>query len=230
MKAHHHGHEHELEPEYGLPERLPVAEQIVWQGSPHWAEVFRQVFHARGLVAYFSLVAVIQILFGYDATQGLAAAMGHASWMVIPATMAIALFGAMAWLVAKTTVYTITTKRVILRIGIVLNVTFNLPFKRIASADIRLRPSGFGDIALQLVPEDKIAFMHLWPHAKPWSLQHPVPMMRCIPAAARVGELLREACKAHLGQQVRDQPLPLRGAATPSSSARPSLGRELTLS
>ncbi|MFZ9670859.1 MAG: photosynthetic complex putative assembly protein PuhB [Burkholderiaceae bacterium] len=227
MKAHHHGHEHELEPEYGLPERLPMAEQIIWQGSPHWPDIFRQVFHARGLVAYFSLVALVQILFHYDAAQGWSSAMGQASWVVMPATLAIALFGAMAWLVAKTTVYTITTKRVILRIGIVLNVTFNLPFKRIASADIRLRPSGLGDIALQLVDDDKIAFMHLWPHAKPWAFKQPIPMMRCIPAAARVGELLRQACEAHLGQRLPEQSHP---AVAVASRHDRSLGQEMAQS
>ena len=209
MKAHHHGHEHELEPEYGLPERLPVAERIVWQGSPDARDVFRQVFHARGLVLYFTLILGLQIVFNHQPDQGLSASLAQASWIVLPAALAIALFGAMAWLVAKTTVYTITTKRVIMRIGIVLNVTFNLPFGRIASADVSLRPSGHGDLALSLVADDKIAFLHLWPHAKPWSFRQPVPMLRCLPAVARVGALLQQACQVHLGQRVRTQSLDL---------------------
>ena len=34
MTIQSNGHEHELEPQYGLPERLPATEKILWQGSP----------------------------------------------------------------------------------------------------------------------------------------------------------------------------------------------------
>ena len=43
----------------------------------------------------------------------------------------------MAWLSARNTVYTITDRRVVMRIGIVLTLTFNLPFKRIAAAGLQ---------------------------------------------------------------------------------------------
>ncbi len=200
MKAHHHGHEHELEPEYGLPERLPEQERIVWQGSPSATALFQRVFHARGLVVYFSLLMGLRVALAYQPELGWAAALREASWMIPVAGLAVMVFGLMAWLMARTTVYTITTRRVVMRIGIVLNVTFNLPFKRIASADLRLGRGGVGDIALTLVPEDKIAFLHLWPHAKPWNLANPVPMMRCLPAAAQVGRLLNQACSQWAGR------------------------------
>ena len=35
----------------------------------------------------------------------------------------------LAWLTSRNTVYTITNKRVVMRIGIVLSVTFNLPLR-----------------------------------------------------------------------------------------------------
>lgn len=200
MKAHHHGHEHELEPEYGLPERLPEQERIVWQGSPSATALFQRVFHARGLVVYFSLLMGLRVVLAYQPEQGWAAALQEASWMIPVAGLAVMVFGLIAWLMAKTTVYTITTRRVVMRIGIVLNVTFNLPFKRIASADLRLGSGGVGDIALTLVPEDKIAFLHLWPHAKPWTMAKPVPMMRCLPAAEQVGRLLNQACAQWAGR------------------------------
>lgn len=200
MKAHHHGHEHELEPEYGLPERLPEQERIVWQGSPSAKALFQRVFHARGLVVYFSLLMGLRVVLAYQPEQGWAAALQEASWMIPVAGLAVMVFGLIAWLMAKTTVYTITTRRVVMRIGIVLNVTFNLPFKRIASADLRLGSGGVGDIALTLVPEDKIAFLHLWPHAKPLTMAKPVPMMRCLPAAEQVGRLLNQACAQWAGR------------------------------
>jgi hypothetical protein len=42
-------HEHEFEPQYGLPERLPQGESILWQASPDVATLAREAFHpARG--------------------------------------------------------------------------------------------------------------------------------------------------------------------------------------
>ena len=58
MRAHHNGHEHEFEPEYGLPEKLAQDERILWQGSPQTGLVFRHVFHARGLAIYFLLILI----------------------------------------------------------------------------------------------------------------------------------------------------------------------------
>jgi hypothetical protein len=46
--------------------------------------------------------------------------------------------GRLAWLSARTTVYTITDKRVVMRIGIVLSLTFNLPLRQIESAGLKL--------------------------------------------------------------------------------------------
>ena len=34
MSIESHGHEYEFEPQFGLPERLPQTERILWQGAP----------------------------------------------------------------------------------------------------------------------------------------------------------------------------------------------------
>ena len=80
-----------------------------------------------------------------------------------------------------------------MRVGIVLTITFNLPYKSLKSADLKLYKDGTGDIPLQIATEDKIAYFHLWPHARPWRLAKPEPMMRCVPDAEQVAELLTEA-------------------------------------
>ena len=58
-----HEHEHELEPAYGLPERLPANERILWQGSPDWRTLARRVFFVRTLALYFLAILIIPILF-----------------------------------------------------------------------------------------------------------------------------------------------------------------------
>ncbi len=56
----------------------------------------------------------------------------------------------LAWATAATTVYTITDRRVAMRIGIALTLTLNLPFKSVAAAQFKASSFGTGDIALAL--------------------------------------------------------------------------------
>jgi hypothetical protein len=205
MKAQSNGHEHEFEPEYGLPERLPAQEHILWQGSPYTGLVFCEVFHARALAVYFGLILTLRGAHQFSMTGSWAEAIAAATWLAPLFVLALVLFWALAWLVAKTTVYTITDRRLVMRLGIVLSLTFNIPLSRLQSADVRhIGSKGAGEIALTLRPEDKIAYFHLWPHARPWRFSHPEPMLRCLPAVAGVAELLRQAwTKAQAGLPVR---------------------------
>jgi hypothetical protein len=80
-----------------------------------------------------------------------------------------------------------------MRIGIVLTLSFNLPLRWIQSAQIKPQTDGFGDIALDLKGEDRIAYLHLWPHARPWEITKPQPMLRNIADIENVGKVLHEA-------------------------------------
>ena len=72
-----------------------------------------------------------------------------------------------------------------MRIGIALPMTLNLPFAhRSRRPGCRLHADGSGDIAAALAGGDRIAYLHLWPHARPWQLARPEPMLR---ARARRG-------------------------------------------
>jgi hypothetical protein len=194
-----HEHEHELEPAYGLPEQLPANERILWQGSPEWRTLARRVFFVRTLTLYFLAILVIRgALVLVDGGTAMAAL--KAVLMVAPlAVMAVGTLLGLALMAARTTVYTITDKRVVMRIGIVLGVTFNLPFSRIANAGLQVAANGTGDIPLALAGADQIGFMHLWPHARPWRIARPEPMLRCVPDAQMVGELLARAWSASTG-------------------------------
>lgn len=199
--SHHHGyeHEHEFEPQLGLPERLPATEKILWQGSPNWLAMARYTFHVRTLTVYFAVIILIRIL-GVMTEPGLATplvtALISALWLGMLASVAILSLTLLAYLSARTTVYTITDRRIVMRVGIVLTVTFNLPFKRIAAANLRALSGGRGDIAVSLMESDKIAYAHLWPHARPWRFTKPEPMLRCLTNAQTVATLLTEAWSA----------------------------------
>jgi len=188
-------HEHEFEPVPGLPERLPAGEHLLWQGSPDWRGIARRVFHLDLLALYF---AALIIWSGIDALRTIGIG-GLVPAVVVPLTLslgALAMLGALAHLTARSAVYSITTHRVVLRIGIVLSVTFNIPFRRIASADLRLFRDGSGDLALTLGRSDHIGYLHLWPHARPWRMARPQPSLRSIPNAEQVASVLAKAMLA----------------------------------
>lgn len=200
MSGHRHTppgqHEHEFEAAHGLPEDLPAGERLLWQGAPDWKLLAVRVFHVRAIAIYFAL------LFAWRASDvlldggGIGQALLAVALLSPLALVALGLLAVLAWLSARTAVYTITSRRVILRIGIVLSVTYNLPHRQIHGASLHGDSAGRGDIALQLAPGSHIAYLQLWPHARPWQMRRPQPALRCIPEAARVGALLTQAIAA----------------------------------
>jgi Bacterial PH domain len=193
MSIDHHGHEHELEPQYGLPERLPEGENLLWQGAPDFRALALQVFHVRKVAVYFA------VLLAWRAGTLVS---GGATWLdalrglALPAALAalgLLALGTLAWLTARTTVYTLTNRRVVMRIGIVLTLALNLPLRIVASAGLRRQGARGGDIVLQLSGDDHMAWLHLWPHARAWRVKRPEPMLRALPDAAHVSKLLAQA-------------------------------------
>ena len=208
--------EHELEAELGLPEPLPANERLLWRGGPVFATMVERVFHARTLSVYFGAILLVRAATvwaqGGSPLDGAVAAL----WLLPAALLALGNVVLLAWLTSRTTVYTITDRRVVMRVGIVLTVTFNLPYGRIESAAIQRGKGSTGDIALALGDADHIAYLHLWPHARPWRLRKTEPMLRSLADAPAVGRLLADAWCAARG-------MPLRGAdATAPHRAEPA--------
>ena len=191
--------EHDFEPAPGLPELLPAGEQILWQGAPDWASLALRAFHVRTLTIYFAVILVWRAATVLFETGSVGQALVAMAWLLPFAGAAVVLLTLIAWLTSRTTVYTITNKRVVMRIGIVLTVTFNIPFRNIDSAGLRVHADGTGDIPLTLSAESKIAFVHLWPHARPWRAARPEPMLRDVPDAARAAAIVSQALAASAG-------------------------------
>ncbi len=213
--------EHEDEPVYGLPEAPPAGEHVIWQGSPDWKALAIRAFHVRKLVVYFALMlllrAVVTLADGGSAVQALR---DVALLLPLP-LLGLGLVLVLAWLSARSTVYTLTNRRVVMRIGIVLTLSFNLPFKCIAAADMARAPRGTGDIALALAGQDRIAYLQLWPHARPWQLRKPQPMLRCVPQPDRVAQLLAAQWSMLNGMAVQPgsvQPLPAAAEPLPETA------------
>jgi hypothetical protein len=185
--------EHEFEPELGLPERLPKGERILWQGSPDTKSILSKVFHIKILGIYFGLLLAYRFVTGFNDGEPIAVILFSAATILALSSLGLGLIALIGYLIASTAVYTITNKRVVMRIGIVLNMTFNFPLKRIESADCGLTKDGTGDIYLKLGKGDKIAIFHLWPHARPGYLATPQPTLRGIQNCAEVAQILVDA-------------------------------------
>jgi len=196
-----HGHEHELEPQFGLPEPLPASERILWQGSPDWRALAVRAFHVRKIAIYFALILAVRAVLLLAEGGSASAVALDILWLSPVPLLALAILASLAWLSSRTTVYTITDKRVVMRVGIVLTLTFNLPLRTLRNADLHCSRDATGDIALALPEGDHIAYLHLWPHARPWTLKHPQPMLRSVRDASRVAQILVSAWSAVAGAE-----------------------------
>jgi hypothetical protein len=183
----------DFEPVRGLPQLLPRGERMLWQGAPRWQDLAVHAFHARKVVWYFVALAAAQAAFGYAGGETLLEAVRPFQWLVPMGLVAAALLTGVAALSARTTVYTITNKRLVMRIGMALPVTINLPFNQIDGASLRLFANGSGDIPLKVNAKERVAYLLLWPHARPFHFAHPQPSLRCIADADRVAGLMASA-------------------------------------
>lgn len=179
--------EYDFEPIRGLPEDLPEGENILWQGAPDWRVFARSALFTRWVAGYFVALALFALASG---------SVGGAIATGIAGVAALALLAVFALLVAKTTVYTITNARIVLRIGIALNKCINLPLKVIGSANLRAHGAGYGDIAVTLTAAHRLGYAVMWPHVRPFHFREPQPMLRALPDADNVARILAEACAA----------------------------------
>lgn len=200
--------EHEFEESPGLPEALPPGERVLWQGAPDWRSLAVNAFHVRKVAIYFAVILALRATLQFS--DGLAAIDVFMGLLQIAplAIFALACLALLAWLTSKTALYTITNQRVVMRIGIVLTITFNLPFKSIDGVSLRQVSDTDADICIAVTRRDHIAYAHLWPHARPWRFAHPEPMLRSISKGTEVAQLLASAVADATGGYVQSPSKP----------------------
>lgn len=185
----------------GLPEKPPAGERILWQGRPATWALARDSLAMYWVAGYFAVLAIWRV--GVSSIElGLAGALPLAVPFLILGALACGLILLISWVQARGTVYTVTTARVAMRVGAALTVTVNLPFSRIASADLDLRRDGTGTIALTTAGETRLSYLVLWPHVRPWRMKQTQPALRSIPDAERVASLIAEAAETRISKPV----------------------------
>lgn len=188
-----------FEPVWGLPEELPEDEHILWQGQPNPRRLAQEAWKLNWILGYFVGLAVLRTTLS-TAQVPLSEAMGHGLPFLIAGLVAALLILGMATVQARSTVYTLTNKRVCMRIGAALTMTLNLPYVCIANADAKVRASGYGTIALELLGETRLSYLMTWPHTRPWHLSRTQPALRAIPNAGYVAALFAEAAETRVSQ------------------------------
>lgn len=208
--------EYDFEPIRGLPEQLPPGEEILWQGSPRWQALARRAFHVRKIAFYFGVLAVLPLAWDLasHSTVTLASGVQRVTWILALAAVSIGALSLLAWAMARSTLYTITNRRVVMRFGVALPMIMNLPFKQVRSAGLRLYDEAVGDIPLRLSDKAKPSYVVFWPHVRPWAFSPVEPMLRAIPDAERVAGLLADA----LAQYVEETTLMARAEQTSGDS------------
>jgi len=187
-----------LEPVHGLPAALPPGEALRWQGTPCWRSLAVRALHVRKVGVYFAVLAAWSAISASSDGAPLAAALLAAGTQLALGAAAIAMLAGIAWLAARATVYTITSERVVIRFGIALPMTVNLPFNAIESVLLRQHADGTGDVPLVLLPKQKVNYLLMWPHVRPWQYRHVQPMIRCVADAGRAAEALAHGMRASL--------------------------------
>jgi hypothetical protein len=116
-----------FEPIKGLPERLPEGEHILWQGRPSTRALAREALSTRTVAVYFLVIAAIRVAVSTNSFP-MKQALGHAVPILLVGLVCVAILYGIAFVQARATVYTLTNKRVGMRIGAALSMTLNLPY------------------------------------------------------------------------------------------------------
>ena len=186
-----------VEPIEGLPELLPKGEVILWQGRPNWLRLTNESLNLWWVIGYFGLLAAWRFLTVIDYMPLGTAFSASIPFLFVAAFVGLLLCG-VGYIQAKATLYTITNRRVVMRIGAALTLTLNLPFTKIDNAAVAKKRGGFGNIAFETSGDTKFSFFVLWPHARSWYFGKPQPTLKCIPDIEKVSSILGQAAKSRI--------------------------------
>jgi hypothetical protein len=171
----------------GLPGKLPPGEYVVWQGRSSWRALARHTFKVRAVAAWLGAFSLLRLVVDVQAGQGLVGTL----IAVGLSALCLGILVATAVAYARSTIYTITSRRIVMRIGVAVPMSINVPFTIIAAADLRQR-ADCGDIVLQLSGPNRIAWLNLWPHVTWGQFSRPRPTLLSLTEAAKVASTLRE--------------------------------------
>lgn len=169
---------------------------MIWQGEPEPWAIANRVFHVRTLAVYFVALMVVHLVYQLMDGGGWPEILAGLSWQLAISLTALGLLTGAGFLYARSTVYTFTNRRLVLRSGVAVPMMVNVPWSNVESAGLRVCSDGTGDIVFSAHKDQKLYRMMLWPHVRPWRFRHVEPLLRGIPDPQRVAKLLAGAVRA----------------------------------
>ena len=169
----------DFEPIPGIPAPLPAEESLLWQGSPQWWPLAVSAYHVRKVAIYLALIVALQAL---PAAHASGHAAGFTGFMLLIGlgAAALAILSLLAFLSARATVYSITTRRILIRYGVAVPMTLNVPLRLIDAIDLKRVSGSCGDLYFQLARSQRIGYLITWPNVRPGRFARPVPTFRSL--------------------------------------------------
>lgn len=191
--------EFQIEPVEGLPERPPEGEEILWQGRPNWWRLTWEALSLPWVIGYFAVLALWRFITVVDLMPFDQAILATVPYVILCAVV-VGLLCFIGYMQARFALYTITNRRVAMRIGAALTMTLNLPYTQIGNAMLDLRKGGTGTIAFETSGSTRLSYLMCWPHVRPWHANPTQPSLRCIPDAEKIAGLIADAARARVTQ------------------------------
>jgi Bacterial PH domain len=140
---------------------------------------------------------------------------------ILSAAVALGILAVSGVLMARGTVYSLTSRRLVIRHGVAMPMAINIPFSKIDSASLSEGRRGFGNVAFMPHARSRTSYVALWPHARPWQVIRPEPTLRCIADAAAVAHLAAQALAADAGHTSSKSTAASKSVAATTLASRP---------
>ena len=177
----------------GLPDHLPEGETLLWQGRPDWRRLAIDALHVRKVAIYFAMIIAGQAALKLASGASWAEAVHAVPVLAGAAAAACSILLLLAYASARTTRYTLTSRRALMKIGIALPVIVNIPFRHIDGVSFAITGGNRGTIVFKTGGGVRLAYLLLWPHARPWRVTKPQPAFRAIADVESVATRLAAA-------------------------------------
>ena len=182
---------------------LPEGECIVWEGRPEARAIATRAMFFNYIIIYLLGIAALRTGYLIAGDTSISTWSGLLAWQCLASLFVVAIICFLARTYSRTTTYTLTSRRLIIRTGAAIPIHVNLPLERLQSADLREFSDGTGDIALKVSSGDRLYWLLLWPNVRSWWIRPLQPLLRGLNephvAAAALASVMSSKADVELG-------------------------------
>ena len=180
-------------------DELPQGETILWQERPDWWRLALDAYRLKLVGVWFLVFALWKVGSTHYDTGSWTRGLADAATLLPAVGFGVGMIMLLAFVTARATSYTLTSRRLVMRYGVALPAQLNIPLADIDHAAMKLNSDGSGDIPLAIPRKGRPSYFQLWPYARPWKIVSAEPMLRAVPNAAAAARLVTDALLANQG-------------------------------